>query len=166
MQYKGGMTDMEYLIELDAIHRLKAQRDRAVDLKDWATYAALHSDDYVAMSITRTPIVGGKAAADQLAVQLANVTTVHHSHSPIIDFQDRDHACGVWALQDCLFWKRNGEKQWLRGFGFYHENYVRGADGQWRFSYRKLARTHAETSAGATTISADFSGENTIIANS
>jgi ketosteroid isomerase-like protein len=158
------MTDIEYLIELQAIYRTKGRRDHAVDQKDWATYAELHTDNYVAMSIAAEPIVGGKAAAAQLSVQLAGVTTVHHCHTPVITFQDREHATGVWAMEDNLFWKRNGEKQWCRGFGFYHEAYVKGADGQWRFSYRKLERTHAETSPGATLISADFSGENTQIA--
>ena len=157
------MSDIERLIELQAIYQLKARRDHAVDQKDWATYAALHTDDYVAVSIGTTPIVGGRAAAQAIATQLENVTTVHHSHTPVIEFQDRDHATGVWAMEDNLIWKRNGEKQWLRGFGFYHERYVREADGAWRFSYRKLQRTHAETSPGASPIAADFSGENAIL---
>jgi ketosteroid isomerase-like protein len=161
----GIITDIERLIELEAIYRLKARRDHAVDQKDWATYAALHTDDYVAVSIRDTAIIGGKAAAAALAIQLENVTTVHHCHTPVIEFQDRDHATGVWAMEDNLFWKRNGEKQWLRGFGFYHERYVRGTDGQWRFNYRRLERTHAETSPGAARIAADHSGENLIIAN-
>ncbi len=160
---KHGMSDLDYLIQLNAIFRLKAIRDHAVDQKDWDTYAALHTDDYVAMSIGPEPIVGGAAAARQLSIQMGNVTTVHHCHTPVIDFQGRDHATGVWAMEDNLFWTRNGEKQWLRGFGFYHERYVRGADGEWRFSYRKLERTHAETSPGASIIAADFSGENSII---
>jgi hypothetical protein len=155
-----ALTDIERLIETDAILRLKARRDHAVDRKDWDTYAALHTEDYAAQSIGDRPIVGGKAAAQALAGLLAEITTVHHSHSPVIEFQDRDHATGVWAMEDNLFWKRSGEKQWLRGFGFYHEQYVRGADGQWRFSYRKLERTHAETSPGATALAADHSGEN------
>jgi hypothetical protein len=158
-----AMSDIERLLELHAIYRLKARRDHAVDQKDWVTYAALHSDEYIAMSIGTTPIVGGKAAAAALAVQLANVTTIHHCHTPVIDFQDRDHATGVWAMEDNLFWKRNGEKQWLRGFGFYHERYARQPDGQWRFTYRKLKRTHAETSPGAASIAADTSGENAMV---
>lgn len=157
------MTDLERLIELHAIYRLKARRDHAVDRKDWDLYAELHSDSYVAMSIGSEPIVGGRAAADALAVQMANVSTVHHCHTPVIDFQDRNNAAGVWAMEDNLFWYRNGEKQWLRGFGFYHETYVKEADGQWRFTYRRLERTHAETSPGATAIAADFSGENLIV---
>lgn len=159
----SDMSDLERLIELEAIRDLKARRDQAVDQKDWDTYAALHSDDYVAMSITAEPIVGGRAAADQLAVQMAGVTTVHHCHTPVIEFQDRNNATGVWAMEDNLFWYRNGEKQWLRGFGFYHETYRKEADGRWRFVYRRLERTHAETSPGAAAIAADFSGENLII---
>ena len=157
------LSDIERLIELQAIMDMKARRDHAVDRKDWETYAALHTDDYVAMSIGDKPIVGGKAAAEALSVQLANVTTVHHCHTPVIEFQDRYNATGVWAMEDNLFWSRDGEKQWLRGFGFYHETYVKGKDGRWRFSYRKLHRTHAETSPGATSIAADFSGENSIV---
>uniref|UniRef100_UPI003F961300 nuclear transport factor 2 family protein n=1 Tax=Mycobacterium sp. TaxID=1785 RepID=UPI003F961300 len=117
MSRTNGMTDVEMLGELQAIHRLKARRDHAVDQKDWATYAELHTHGYVAMSIVSEPIVGGNAAAEALSVQLANVTIVHHSHTPVIDFQDGDNATGVWAMEDNLFWMRNGEKQWLRGFG-------------------------------------------------
>lgn len=156
----SSMSDLERLVELQAIRDLKGRRDHAVDRKDWDTYADLHSDDYAAMSIGDKPLVGGRAAADALAVLMANVTTVHHCHTPVIEFQDRDHATGVWAMEDNLFWHRNGEKQWLRGFGFYHERYVRGHDGQWRFSYRKLERTHAETSPGAEILAVDGSGEN------
>jgi ketosteroid isomerase-like protein len=154
------MSPLERLVELQAIRDLKARRDHAVDHKDWDTYAALHTDDYVAMSIGSGPIVGGRAAADALAVLMANLTTVHHCHTPVIEFQDRNNATGVWAMEDNLFWHRGGEKQWLRGYGFYHETYVRGADGKWRFSYRRLERTHAETSPGAAVLAVDNSGEN------
>jgi len=160
MAQSDAPTGLERLIELQAIVELKGRRDHAVDRKDWATYAALHTDDYTALSIGPDPVVGGQAAADALAVLMANVTTVHHSHTPVIEFQDRDHATGIWAMEDNLFWTRNGEKQWLRGYGFYHERYVRGADGQWRFSFRRLERTHAATSPGAALMAHDVSGEN------
>lgn len=157
------MTDLDRLVELDKIYRMKARRDHAVDRKDWDTYAALHSDDYEAMSIGAARIVGGQAAAAALAELMANVTTVHHSHSPVIEFQDRNNATGVWAMEDNLFWSRHGEKQWLRGFGFYHETYRKEVDGEWRFVYRRLERTHAETSPGAKAIAADVSGENLLM---
>jgi ketosteroid isomerase-like protein len=158
-----AMTDLEKLIELQAIYDMKGRRDHAVDRKDWDEYARLHTDDYVAMSIGPNPIKGGRAAADANARQLANVTSVHHCHTPVIEFQDRTHATGVWAMEDNLFWQRNGQKEWLRGYGFYHETYVRGADGQWRFSYRKLERLHVETSPGASGLAHDVSGENFLV---
>jgi ketosteroid isomerase-like protein len=159
----NDLSDIERLIALQDICRLKARRDHAVDRKDWDTYAALHTDDYVAASLGDKPLVGGRAAAAYIAEHNVNVTTAHHSHSPDIEFQDRDHATGVWAMEDNLFWHRDGEKQWIRGFGFYHECYVRGADGQWRFSYRRLERTHSETSPGAAMYAADHSGENHLL---
>jgi ketosteroid isomerase-like protein len=157
------LSSIERLIELQAIYDIKGRRDHAVDQKDWDTYAELHTDDFIAMSIGPNPIVGGRAAADQNAKQLENVTTVHHCHTPVIEFQNRNSATGVWAMEDNLFWLRNGEKQWLRGFGFYHETYVKGEDGRWRFSYRKLHRTHAETSPGASLLAHDDSGENNLV---
>ena len=163
MAAASGMSAIEHLVELQAIHELKGRRDHAVDLKDWDTYARLHTDDFVAMSIGPDPVVGGRAAADANARQLANVITVHHCHTPVIEFQDGAHATGVWAMEDNLFWKREGEKQWVRGYGFYYETYVKGDDGQWRFSYRKLVRTHAETSPGAALLAHDDSGENALV---
>ena len=154
------LSAIERLIEVEAICRLKARRDHAVDQKDWDTYAALHSDAFVAMSIPGNEAKGGAAAAATLATLMENVTTVHHSHTPVIDFQDRDNATGTWAMEDNLFWTRGGEKHWVRGFGFYYERYVREPDGQWRFSYRKLERTHAETSPNTTALAFDVSGEN------
>lgn len=77
MSRANGMTEVEMLVELQAIYRLKARRNHAVDQEDWATYAELHTDDYVAMSISSERIVSGKAAAEALSVQLANFTTVH-----------------------------------------------------------------------------------------
>ena len=165
LKQTSQMTPLERVVEVEAICTLKSRRDHAVDRKDWATYAALHSHDYRALSIREgEEIVGGQAAADVLAVQMEGMTSVHHCHTPVIEFQDRNHATGVWAMEDNLFWKINGEKQWLRGYGFYHEKYVRESDGQWRFAYRKLVRLHVETSPGASQLADDRSGKNPLCA--
>ena len=87
---------------------------------------------------------------------------MHHSHTPVIEFDGRDRAAGVWAMSDHLYWKRDGVAQWLRGFGFYHERYVR-MNGAWLFCYRRLERVHVETSAGAAAMRVDHSGENRLM---
>ena len=45
MAEAGDLTDIERLIALQDIYRLKARRDHAVDQKDWETYAALGLKD-------------------------------------------------------------------------------------------------------------------------
>lgn len=40
------MTDIERLIALEDLKRLKSRRDRAVDMKDWATFEALHAPEH------------------------------------------------------------------------------------------------------------------------
>jgi hypothetical protein len=47
-------------------------RDLTIDRKDWDAHTNLHTDDYVAISIGAEPIDGGRAAADALAVRLAD----------------------------------------------------------------------------------------------
>ncbi len=154
-----ALEGIDRLLAVQDLYDLKGRRDHAVDRKDWDTYARLHTEDFVSTAIAAHPITGGRAAADAIAKQLENVSTVHHCHTPVIEFQDRDHATGVWAMEDNLFWHRNGQKEWLRGYGFYYETYVRGADGQWRFSSRRLERIHVETSSGTANLAHDVSGE-------
>ncbi len=132
------MTEIERLIELEAIYRVKARRDHALDQRDWVTFAELHTEDILALSIGPDHFVGGKAAADRLSVVLENVTMVHHRHTPVIEFQDRGQASRIWAMEDRPFWKVYGAKQWLRGFGYCHENYVQHEVGKWRISSRRL----------------------------
>ena len=163
MATEPGMTDLERLVALEAIRTLKARRDHAVDRKEWGLYASLHTDDHVAESVGAVPLVGGRVVADQLAVALAGLPTVHHSHTPVIEFDGPERASGVWAMSDSLFWSRDGVAQWLRGFGFYHERYVR-VNGAWLFCYRRLERTHVETSDGAAALRVDLSGENPYMA--
>jgi hypothetical protein len=141
------MTPLERLIEIEAIRDLKARRDYLVDMKDWPAYAALHAPEHRSESLSSGPGAGGQAVTDQLAKNLDGIVTVHHSHSPIIEFQDAENATGIWALEDHLLWRENGELQTLWGAGFYFERYVK-RDGKWLFTYRRLDRLHVTVAEG------------------
>ena len=146
-----GLSDMEKLIAKEEIKFLKAQRDRAVDTKDWDLYLSLHAPDHVSHN-------DGYARWESAQEMIENVKqllgpdkiSVHHSHTPEITFESATKAKGIWAMEDNIFWQQDGEEHWLNGFGFYHETYEL-RDGKWLFTSRQLKRTHVRTSEGAVT---------------
>jgi hypothetical protein len=145
------MSDLERLLAIEDIKFLKARRDRAVDTKDWATYEALHAPDHISHHDEKDGgrMVGASNMVRQVSAIMADVISVHHSHTPQITFQSPTQATGIWGMEDNIFWKQGDEDHWLRGFGFYHETYEK-RDGQWLFTSRQLKRTHVRMSPGAT----------------
>ena len=143
-----GMSDVERVVALADIYRLKARRDRAVDTKDWTTYEALHAPDHYSHNDGMPRMDGAANMVRQVSRLMANVTSVHHSHTPDITFESSTKARGIWSMEDNLFWKQGEEDHWLRGFGYYHETYEK-RDGLWLFTSRRLERIHVLTSPGA-----------------
>jgi len=144
----ADMTPLEKLIEKDAILDLKARRDYYVDIKDWEKYGALHAEEHVSENLSSGRSAGREAMTKQIAHNLRDICTVHHSHSPIIEFQDSENATGIWALDDNQVWRENGELKRIWGAGFYHEKYVK-RDGKWLFISRRLDRLHVDATEGS-----------------
>lgn len=142
----SDMTDVERLLALEEIKLLKARRDRAVDMKDWQTYHALHAPDHE----SHNDGYEHWKSADEMIENVKRLLddskiSVHHSHTPEISFQSATTATGIWGMEDTIFWMEGDEQHWLHGFGFYHETYER-RDGTWLFTRRQLKRTHVTTS--------------------
>jgi hypothetical protein len=151
----AGMTELEWVVALQAIKTLKARRIRALDTKDWATYEALHAEDHVSHNEGEPRYEGTKVNTARLSTLLhKGIVTVHHAHTPEIELTAPDKATGIWAMEDNLYWKQDGEDHWLRGFGFYHESYAK-RDGRWQFTSRQLRRTKVLTSPGGDMSKAD-----------
>ena len=144
------MSDIERLVAIEAIKRLKARRDRAVDMKDWATYEALHAPDHVSHNDGFPRYEGAALMVANVRRVMEHLESVHHSHTPDIEFQSPTHATAIWGMEDNLYWMQGDEHHWLRGFGFYHESYEK-RDGAWVFTSRRLQRTRVDTSPGAWT---------------
>lgn len=143
------LSDLERLIAIEEIKKLKGQRIRAMDEKRWDEYESLHVPDHVSETYGGgEPAVGAKENVERLKKVLGHITSVHHAHQPEITITSADTAEGIWAMEDMLFWKQGAEDHWLHGYGYYHERYRKNADG-WRFCYRKLTRLHVRTSEGA-----------------
>lgn len=133
------MTDLERMVALEDLFRLKGRRDRALDTKDWETYIALHVPEHVSENEGEQPRHGARENAEGVAKILEGVLTVHHSHTPEIVFESATTARGVWGMEDLLF-DEGSKRLLLHGFGFYHERYEKRG-GEWLFCWRQLRRT-------------------------
>jgi hypothetical protein len=142
------MTDVERLVAIEAIKQLKGRRDRAVDEKNYELLEALHAPDHQSANQGMAPWNSAKEMIANIKAAMVKITSVHHSHTPVITFESPTKASGHWAMEDNLYWDQDGEQHWLRGFGFYDEKYEK-RDGEWVFVWRRLSRLKVLMSEGA-----------------
>ena len=147
-----GPTDT--LAAVEEIKGLKARYFRSIDTKDWdglrevfTTDASLDMSDEArrrgadpATGVT----VGAAAIVERMRRALADVTTVHHGHTPEIAVVSATEATGVWAMEDKLWWHDpSAPLASLHGYGHYHEAYTL-VDGGWRIATTRLARLRVD----------------------
>jgi len=145
---------LETLAAIEDIRQLKARYWRAVDTKDAALLRAVFTDD----ATTDFRDEGPPGANDHLLMQdpdgfsallismLAGVVTAHHGFTPEITVHSADTASGIWPMQDFLWVEDEASPlpfRRLRGFGHYHDRYVRTAEG-WRIAFTRLERLRIE----------------------
>ncbi len=131
--------------DIFAIQILKARYFRAIDTKDWDLLASVMVED-VAIDVTDDleggePYAGRDVFVSGCAKVLRHAVTVHHGHMPEIEV-DGDTATGIWAMEDYVDWGvgDDGRHRAFRGYGHYHERYVRDDDGRWRIASLTLSR--------------------------
>ncbi|HVN36661.1 MAG TPA: nuclear transport factor 2 family protein [Myxococcota bacterium] len=135
--------DANRLADLEAIKQLKARYFRLMDTKQWALWADVFCEDCSMQSgPADSPAVRGRdAIVRYVRGFIERVITVHHGHMPEIEFTGPDSATGVWAMYDQL----RGPGFVLDGWGHYHEEYRRCADGRWRIASTRLTRLRVES---------------------
>ena len=170
------MTDIETLLAIEGVRKVKAQYWHAMDTKQFHRLEALFTedatvdfrsgrdllpgDDYASLP----PIEEALAAGDPMVVRgnraiaafiddgVRDWVTVHHGAAPIIEIAGSDSASAIWPIFDFL---DNGTFQ-LRGYGHYHDTYRR-VGGAWRIESFYITRLrmdgdhprHDEPSAAA-----------------
>jgi hypothetical protein len=141
-------SDIQRLIDIEEIKRLKSRRDRAVDMKDWQTLEELHAPDHHSYVEGFPPWTSAAEMIKNIRESLSEVISVHQCHTPDITFESSSRAKGIWAMEDYLSWRQGEEEHWLRGYGFYEEIYEK-RDGGWVYVWRKLTRLKVDMSRGA-----------------
>ena len=126
------------LADLEAIKQLKARYFRLMDTKQWEAFGDVFTDDCAMENgPVDAPVVRGREEiVAYVRGSIEHVVTVHHGHMPEITFTGDDTASGIWAMYDQL----RGPSFELDGWGHYHEEYRRCADGRWRIASTRLTR--------------------------
>jgi hypothetical protein len=71
--------------------------------------------------------------------------TVHELHAPEIEIRAPDVATAIWPFSDIIDQRQIGLGMYRRGFGHYHESYVK-ANGTWLISAMRITRVRVECS--------------------
>jgi uncharacterized protein (TIGR02246 family) len=123
--------------DIEAIKQLKARYFRCMDTKDWEGYRTVFAEE-AWMRNTPDPsevFEGRDAIVAQVSRVLAEAVTVHHGHTPEITLTGSDTATGIWAMDDFV----DMPQLVLRGWGHYHEEYVKRG-GAWQILSSRLTR--------------------------
>lgn len=132
--------------DIEAIKRLKARYFRFLDTKRWDDWGRVFARD-VRMEVPEADVDldGRQAVVENVSVALEGARTVHHGHMPEIELTGPDTARGIWAMFDYVEWPagEDGARVGLRGYGHYHEEYVR-EDGEWRIARIRLERLRVD----------------------
>lgn len=144
------MDDLQRLIAVEEIKRLKAKYCRVMDEKDWDQWRDVFASDAVMLvpeAEARPAIHGVEAIIDFVRALLIDAVTVHHAHAPEITVLNDTEARGIWALDDNLWWPSQTPSPYgwtrLRGAGHYRERY-RKIEAGWRIAELELTRLYLD----------------------
>jgi hypothetical protein len=143
------MDGLERLLAIEEIKTLEARRGRLLDTQDWEAFAALHIPDIVSQAAGPEPLVGVAAMVAWLRAELAGSVSVHHVHSPEIEFASPAHARAIWAMEAMTMFRRPDRPAWRHAFGFYHVDYEH-RQGRWMIGARRQERLRVDTGGGPT----------------
>jgi uncharacterized protein (TIGR02246 family) len=152
MAVEDQQDQIRRLVDIEAVKQLRGRYSRAVDTKDWDLFGASLAED-ARLSTDSGTHEGRDAIVASVTRALAKATTMHHQHTPEIEITGPDTATGIWAMQDIV----HIGSFVLRGFGHYHEEYVRTPEG-WKIQSSTLRRVRVDTEGDVPTRNQEGTG--------
>jgi hypothetical protein len=131
---------LQELIDHREICELKHSFGRLADVKDWAGYRAVFTDDCEFDFGGGVIVQGGQAGTDAIAAMLEGAVSVHRAYMPEITFAGPDEAKGIWAVNDYIEWApdpETGGRAAQMGYGREYETY-RKVGGTWKIAHWRL----------------------------
>jgi len=103
------VTDIERLLAIEEIKRLKSKYFYCLDHKDWTAWKtdvfASDASLYVP-EVQAEPFVGIDTIISWVSASAGDQVSVHHGHMPCIEICSPDTATGIWAMEDILACRR------------------------------------------------------------
>ena len=126
------MNDTQRLLAIQAIKTTKSRYFRFLDTKQIDGLATVFAPD-AEMDMRGESqdgsglVHGNRQIAEFILGSVTGIVTVHHGHTPEIDFTSATSARVIWAMEDKL-WKPQQSSSTLQfnamhGYGHYHETY-------------------------------------------
>jgi len=131
------------LVDIEAIHQLKARYFRCLDQKRWREFGEVFAEDGHLDSSGDAPhavATGREAIVAMVSNAVGEAVTVHHGHMPEIEITAPGRARGVWAMEDYLEFPGDPPALVVHGRGHYFEEYVKDTGGAWRIQSLRLVR--------------------------
>ena len=127
------------------IEQLKHRYSRALDTKSWVEFADTMVPDVTATYSEYLTFDSRDSFVSFLENTLGtHVITEHQCGQPEITVTG-DTAVGVWFLADTTLIPE--DDMLLRGSAYYHDRYLRCADGNWRITHTGYERTWESVAA-------------------
>ena len=137
---------LQQLLDLEAIKRLKSRYYRFNDTQQWDEFRALFVDDAIYDSGTHV-LTSADAIVATFGQGLAGGRTAHMAGLPDIELTGADSATGIWAFRDYVQLAGEGAPVGFVGYGHEHDDYVRTPDG-WKFRRVVITRLRIDPLAG------------------
>ena len=143
------MTDLNDLVEIEALKQIMAKYARFGDTHNWEEFRKLFTEDMV-YSVDAMPraskdapqsavIEGRDTLIAGMGELLKGVQTAHNMYLPEITITGPDTATSTWGIHDlvktpvCVF----------NGYGHIHQEYVK-VDGEWKIVKSHTSRHFVE----------------------
>lgn len=138
--------DLQTVLHLEELRRLKARYCRFVDTKQWDAWRWVFTSD-VEFAGLSAPFASLDEFIDTERRRLGDAVSVHHCHTAELELTGPTTATGVWAMCDYVEYPWDGERRGFTGYGFYDEDY-RLEDGSWKISRLRMERLRIDPLVG------------------
>ena len=147
---------VQRLLDIEEIKQLKARYWRYLDTQDFASWRTVLTDDFHFEADTYAG-TGADEIVRVISTALAGAKTVHRGHRPEITITGADSATGIWSFDDWVEHApdADGNVRGFRGYGHYHERYVRTPDG-WKIGHSVVERLRVVPLGGPMVTADDF----------